>query len=79
MVSTNVSEEATCSFEMSVEFERATRRYIPEDIILQTRTRSDVYLTLSLTNSMEENPWCEADSRTACQKLTHTTRNTRAH
>jgi hypothetical protein len=27
--------EATCSFEMSVEFQRSTRRYIPEDRNLQ--------------------------------------------
>jgi hypothetical protein len=26
--------EATCSFEMSVDFQRTTRRYIPEDGIL---------------------------------------------
>jgi hypothetical protein len=29
--------EAICSFQMSVEFQRTTRRYIPEDVILHNR------------------------------------------
>jgi hypothetical protein len=52
--------EATCSSETSVDFQRTTRRYVPEDRTLQYFTLSN---ELNEINFLEHSPYGEASSR----------------